>query len=264
MIISGLETPKRAWLRFSLRAAFVVFTVLALAFGFRVNQILARHRAIDAIAALGGSVLYYDEGYELDTQRHGFTAWLAELTGLRHPARADLAGKAVTDEVLLRDVLPLAYLHSVTLDNVSVTDSGLRHLGSLKWLTSLRCIRDPRNKTLLRELARPTYIEVTSTDLPNLFAYLADQHGVKLSLDEQALKAAAIDPGVLITGTVKNKPIDLGDALDEVLGPYQLGWVIDGGTLVVTSRAAAEVNPRAVTIKTLQRALPMLKRIEID
>ena len=56
--------------------------------------------------------------------------------------------------------------------------------------------------------------------------------------------------------------MNLEDALNTILYPEQMGWIIADGKLVVTSREIAEKNRKA--IEDLKTALPGLVDVRVD
>ena len=224
--------PRRRALRFSLRTFFVLLTIGLLILGYRANTVATWRRATAQLKARGGNVLYRDGVVSSPEPDDGLGAWFREVTGLRSPSAVYLTGKDVTDEVLGQEVLPLSTLGMLSMSDVSVTNEGLGQLASLKWLTTLACIRDTRNAKVFQELARPTTVEFDLVPLSDSLDYLADLHGIPIALDRAALAAANINPDLSLTSKLAN--VRLEKALEQLLWPEQIGWNVIDGRLAIT------------------------------
>lgn len=152
--------PKRRWLQVSLRTVLMLVTLLCVALSLWVVPLERRRRAVEAIEALGGTVilnsetrndssadaflqrwlpqLYVDEvEYVLLDGPEITDAGLADLQGLTGLLGLSLDNTRVTDAGLLR-LQGLTNLQAIILDNTQITDAGLVHL---KGLTALRWLR---------------------------------------------------------------------------------------------------------------------------
>jgi hypothetical protein len=78
--------------------------------------------------------------------------------------------------------------------------------------------------------------------------------------DRSVTKTPLRNGTVTLTGTAKGK--NLRDALDELLPPHGLGWIMRDGKLWITSKAVQDEQRGKV--KRLQKALPQVKELMID
>ena len=155
--------PKRRWMQLSLRTVLVLVTLLCVALGLWIVPAERQRRAVAAIQALGGGVLYgkynrwtnggfpvgflrrwlpqdyFDEvtGVSLNWTKSTVTDdGLVHLRGLTGVRRLDLIGTQVTDAGLAH-LQGLTALQSLDLGGTQVTDAGLTHLQGLRGLQTL-------------------------------------------------------------------------------------------------------------------------------
>ena len=104
-----------------------------------------------------------------------------------------------------------------------------------------------------KALLRPVTLEVVETPLDKIVEQLARQLDVNnVLIDQRALNDAGIDPATPVTCKVTNLPLRF--ALDEILRPLQLTWIIRSGALVVTTPEEAE---KTLTTKVYERQRPL-------
>jgi hypothetical protein len=241
----------------ALLLALVVLAAISIwAFDYSLKR-----RAIRDIEALRGAVYFNDSPLDRPAAPRSYTDELKHFAGFRRPTRVYLAGRNVTDATVDDCVRALGTLETVALTNVAVSDEALLRLASLRSLKDIACTRDARHHHVFNELSRPTQIDFTDVPLVDGLEYLADFHGVGFALDHGALAAAKLSGDLPIS--YKSPPqITLDDALDRMLGPHGLAWIVRGGSVVVTTPAAAQKSKR--TADELRRRLPNLKEVRID
>ncbi len=254
------KKPRRRALRYSLRTLLVLVTLLCVILGNRASQFARQRQAASAIRSRGGTVVYFDDAYGRRGHGSETRAWLREFFGLRWPNIVFLHGDEVTDEVLRDEVLPLRSLAAVGMTDVSVTNEGLGQLSSLESLKYVTCLRDSRSRAVLQALDEQTSIEFQDVPLQDAIEYLADLHGIPIEIDKSAVPAEQLDARSPLTHAIKNKP--LRDALDELLPPNEMGWIVTYGKLVITT--AAEGEKRRQAVAAVRASLPQVREIEID
>src|SRR5262245_22372727 len=135
-----MAIPQRRWLWLVIAPLVVAVTSLAAILGYSSSRFVMERKTVESILSAGGKVVYFDNSYGRVHPERTLTAWLREFTGLRWPYEAHLQGKAVTNEILREEILPLGTLTVVTLTGVAVTNDGLEQLRPLKSLAWLTCI----------------------------------------------------------------------------------------------------------------------------
>lgn len=172
---------KRRRFQFSLRALLVVVTLLVLCLGWEADRAAKQQRAVDMVLTHGGEVLYEHQrtATDYDPQIEPWAPrWLRDLVGEHHFITASEVHipayryvdcwkdqrreppesvKSVTEEeiALLGD---LGSLHMLFLENVPVTDAGVRHLARLKSLAYLHLIGSQIADDALDTISRLTQL----------------------------------------------------------------------------------------------------------
>lgn len=251
----------RRWWRFSLRTLLICIAIAGMGFGWLQYQSRARRAAVRAIRESGGTVEYKYEFLKRVTPQGDWRVdeWLYRLD-LVDPQSVLLQGKKIDDDYLREHLLALPGLEQLALDDVAVTNEGLLVLAALPKIEMLSCYRSPSNAKLSNELQAPTQIDFTEVPLLDAIAYLGDFHNVPFAIDNTEFEQVKIAADVPVTAQVVN--VQLRDALDQMLGPARLGWVITKGGILITSATKAENNQAVV--KKLRTLLPGLKYVEID
>jgi len=91
------------------------------------------------------------------------------------------------------------------------------------------------------ELRKRTRLQFTETPLPDVVAFLKEQHDILFVVDQRALAEAGIQPDVRCTLDVKDMP--LGSALRKLLGEVGLTYVVeDEFILITTAKKNARVD----------------------
>jgi hypothetical protein len=91
--------------------------------------------------------------------------------------------------------------------------------------------------TIVRQLTGPTRLDCKDVPLPDTIAFLADFHDVPMTLDLAEIKKAGVDLGP--SQVTKKTTGRLDDTLTEILAPFNLSYMIEGGKLLVTSQPKA-------------------------
>lgn len=89
-----------------------------------------------------------------------------------------------------------------------------------------------------RQLHELTVVNFIETPLEDTVTYLADYHRLAIRFDEPALPRAVLERGQKVTLRLNGAPLNRVFKL--LLGPFACHYVIEGCTLVVTTRAEAE------------------------
>lgn len=252
------------WLRVSLRAFLVVFTIVGICFAIYVHGVNQQRRVVESIREQGGEV-----DYLLAPERASWvTPRLKGLLGddfFLQPEGVALRGKHVTDDVL-SDVARLRSLKHISLREVSITDEGLNKLTSLRELEGLVCIRDPKNTIVLNELSRraPRLGELDSY-LPDILDELAIYHPeLEFQFDREVLRQAGFDEWETpFSWTVKGRTPRLMKGLDELLSQHGLGWVVDDGVVLITTVQKSD-EIRQSKIRQFHDASPDLRKLTVD
>jgi hypothetical protein len=253
-IVSDPEPPAPEWLR----------NVLGIDYFSRVTDV---HLAGDSITDTDLEVLECLPGLRtLIVAGPGVTdAGLVHLSRLRRLEQLQLGGAGITDAGLIH-LHPLRELNQLTLD-CSVTDAGMRHLLPLKNLRKLisrGCDGNRERVKIFSELDAPTTIQMMQAPLPDVCAYLSDLHAIKVDIDEGALEEAKIEWATMpVTCDTNNTPgVSLGIALDSMLEPLGLAWIVGENSVVITTRETVARKHNGVG--ELQAALPQLKEVYVD
>lgn len=129
--------PNRRWLQISLRSVLVVVSLLCVALSLWVVPLERRRRAVEAIEALGGIVIFVNN----ETRHESFS--VAFLRRWLPQAFVDEVEEVDFSKSIQNTDAGLAHLHELTslkrlaLDNPIITDAGLAHL---QGLTSLQVL----------------------------------------------------------------------------------------------------------------------------
>lgn len=84
------------------------------------------------------------------------------------------------------------------------------------------------------QLASATKLDCNLIPLPDAIDYLADYHDIKISLDRPEIDKMGLDLGP--SQVTKKSAGRLDDTLTEILGPFNLSFMIDGDKLLITSQ----------------------------
>lgn len=106
-------------------------------------------------------------------------------------------------------------------------------------------VRDPAADQRVREiLAQPVSdagLDFADVPLNEVLENLKDEHGVEVRMDRAALEDLGVSEDEPVTITLRNVRIDT--ALEAVLSPLELDYLIVDGVVVVTSREGAYEHP---------------------
>jgi hypothetical protein len=140
------ETPRRRWLRFSLRTLFVLLTVAGIALGYvawRVNVVRNQRQVLAEIQKLNASISFV----------HNVTPprlppgppWLRRILGEDFFYEVDqiaIFNDRATDDTLAR-IASLSRCDSLIVRSNQITDVGMKHLLRIRKMRSLE-IESPR------------------------------------------------------------------------------------------------------------------------
>jgi hypothetical protein len=87
------------------------------------------------------------------------------------------------------------------------------------------------------QLARPTSLDCKQFPLPETLEFLADYHQITISLDRTDIKKIGLDLGP--SQVTKKTTGRLDDTLIEILGPFNLSFMIEGDKVLITSQPKA-------------------------
>jgi hypothetical protein len=115
--------------------------------------------------------------------------------------------------------------------------------------------RLPADQRIAASLLKPTQVSFEGTSLEDAVSYLADFHVITIRLDTDALKAAHIDLQKNVL-TLQLDGVTFKSTLRLILEPLDLGYYIEGGKLVVSTRdkAAAHLFVDAYNISDIVAA----------
>jgi len=187
-------------------------------------------------------------------------AGLVHLKQLHRLEELQLCGAGITDAGLTH----LQFLHELRTLTLacSITDGGMKHLLPLANLRTLKsCGTSGNCDRIIDALASPTSIDYVQVPLPDVCEHLAVQHAIKLHIDDAGLDEARIDREVAVTYSSKTG-IALGTALDGMLEPLGLDWVVSPNALVITARSI--VARKRSGLAELKAALPRLTDVYVD
>lgn len=129
-----------------------------------------------------------------------------------------------------------------------MTRSGLGRLGQSVLLTAIvlaaspagraLAAEDPRDVKIAETLKEMTIVEFIEAPLKDVVDYLNDYHSLMIKFDTKALEAAKINPDAPIT--IKDDTLTLGKALDKMLGPLKLDYIVKDHVLTITTAAVAK------------------------
>ncbi len=209
---------------------------------------------------------YFDEGWgplggygRVPPDRTG-TGWLREFFALRYPGEVYLQGADVSDQTIRDYVLPLRSLAWLGLTETSVSLGGLAQLAAIPDLRLVILCSDRRHDRLIFELGEPTIIEFQEVPLQDGIDYLVDLHDIPIEIDRAAVSPEHLDGRRPLTGMIQGKK--LGEALTELLAPCELGWKIDNGKLMITTRTIQKEHD--AMIERVRARLPQVKELVID
>ena len=107
-----------------------------------------------------------------------------------------------------------------------------------------------------KTLLRPVTLDVAETPLGKVVDELARQLDVNVMVDRKALNDLGIDPAAPVTCKLTGLPLRF--ALDELLRPLELTWIIRSGALVVTSPEEADtaLTTKVYDVSTILANIP--------
>jgi hypothetical protein len=130
----------------------------------------------------------------------------------------------------------------------------------LLWMVPLAAIRAAEPQPVEAALARPAIFQFAKAPLPDVMAALSRSHGIPILADRRALQTAGIRPSeIAITAMAKSKP--LGTALDSLLRPHKLAWIVWHDVVLVTTASAAQEKYQETHVYKLTRRVPLQRRI---
>jgi hypothetical protein len=135
---ANLDRRSRRWLQFSIRTLLVLVMLLCVALSMWVVPAERRRRAVAAVEALGGAVIFVDRHKINESSSIVFIRrWLPHAyVDEAEVVDFNFSDTEVTDAGLAH-LQGLASLQGLDLSNTQVTDAGLAHLQQLKsirWL----------------------------------------------------------------------------------------------------------------------------------
>jgi len=192
--------PRHRWFQFSLRSLFVVMTLFALLLGYTTHRARQQREAVEAITALGGTVIY-DHQFQFDKSISFISSpgsMYFEATGREwlfsnntEPAGPQWARKWIGDEyfqdvaavdlswigwewekptenINVRLLGKLQGLRWLNLDGRGFTDKDLRHIKQLATLERL-FLKDTHvtdeGLTYLKDLTNLQYLSLADTQI---------------------------------------------------------------------------------------------------
>jgi hypothetical protein len=213
-------------------------------------------------------------------------AGLAHLERLSRLTDLTVGSRGITDAGL-QHLGNLHDLEVLTIEGDRITDAGLTHLQSLRklkrlWLrdaatrggtqhlmsqtnliSMMTCrgvLGDALKDKPFRALRSPTKLDCAECPLVDVLDYLQDLHGIKIEINEAALKEAKIPKSREFTYDITGVP--LGAFLTSMFDPLGLTWYVGPRGVVITNKAAyAKRHPNLLR---LQQALPNLEDVEVD
>jgi hypothetical protein len=100
--------------------------------------------------------------------------------------------------------------------------------------------RSPADEAVRKALAQEVTIDMHEVPLKDMMSFLHATYGIEVRLEETLLDDVGIPPDRPVTLRVSG--VTLGSALHLLLRPLQLTWVVDQGTLVITTPEDAETR----------------------
>ncbi len=180
-------------------------------------------------------------------------AGLANLAGLRQLDSVFLQSDHITDDGLVH-LRPLKKLYRLQL-NCPITDAGMEHLTGHSQLLRLFCCGAPSDaarRKIADALGDNSFAEFIDEPLSNVCNFYAEYYEIKFRNDVPASRETPITANL-------GGGIRLGQLLDTILRPHDLGWYVGDGEIVVTT---AEIDAeRHAGINKLRVTLPKLKKV---
>ena len=138
-ILGGMTTkqpkPRRRWLQFSLRTMFVVVTVFCVWMGFTAKRARDQREAVEAIEALGGTVDYEHEVFEVVNQlyvlgRPPGPEWLRKLVGDEYFVSVNRVALPASklDDAMISRFERLTNLRYLNLIDTPISDESIEKL----------------------------------------------------------------------------------------------------------------------------------------
>ncbi len=114
----------------------------------------------------------------------------------------------------------------------------------------------PQEVDIQRALSREVDVRFSDTPLAEAVQMLADLAGVNVHLDQNGLAAEAITSDTPINISL-SKPVSLRSALNLILEPLRLSYVIDNEVLLITSETARESKVYAEVYNVADLVIPI-------
>ncbi|MBI2823898.1 MAG: hypothetical protein HYX69_04300 [Planctomycetia bacterium] len=95
------------------------------------------------------------------------------------------------------------------------------------------------NAEVAAELRQPTAFEFADTPLSDAVEFLAKKHDLEIQFDNKALADLSLDPGVTPITLSVGRPTPLRSALERMLRPLDLTWMVRDEVLWITSATEA-------------------------
>ncbi len=159
------------------------------------------------------------------------------------------------------ETAPLSPVISTTRQEVQ--EAAPIQLSPATQLAQVRPVHDPGLQRILVALEDSTELDYFDAPLSDAIDYIGQQHNIPVEIDEAALKDAGIPTDEPVRYKVKGAKLRI--ALDQMLGPLKLDYIVGNEGLTITTLARVEGQEResdAITVSAFMRDGEPAIRIE--
>ncbi len=161
-------TPRRPWLRFSLRFLMLLVALIAIPLAWKMNRVHNQRAVVAEVMRLNGQISYYHQRRRVKVARRTAEPpgpkWLRGILGDEFFADVDsvsVDGEQVNDHTI-RQIASLPHLKRLGIRSNSISDAGLKNLAGHSELESLSLNSSSLTDTGLRHLCGMTKLESLS------------------------------------------------------------------------------------------------------
>ena len=140
-------------------------------------------------------------------------------------------------------LLPLARRAGIELDGAKTAD--VDHVQMTAHSGTLIADLTPDELRIHQALQTPLRVELAATTLKDTVAFFRDHFQIRILLDEHELEDERIDPQTDIT--FSDPFIRFESALEHILRPLELDWIVRDDAIVITTHASVKDHQDVVT-----------------
>jgi hypothetical protein len=177
----------------------------------------------------------------------GLLLTVVVMVGQRAVFSAEQATSRLSGDNPFADPKPAAVAESSHADRINVNVRGGATINTQRHRRLPNIVGlhvDPRDTAIKRALREPTTVEFAEKPLQEVLDYLAEEHKIKIRIGLDVIEKAGVRRDTPVS--IKASDLPLRAALEQILFPLNLRWVIEDHLLSVCSEEEANNRPYTV------------------